>query len=104
MLTINQSRGFNGLNSYPSYEYHEINGTKKQGMCDGSRIIPTPENYTEVIRHTTEQEHFTEYLKNIEDGHKQYSDKYMLENPYGIFIGRGRNSRWMDEIQRRGLS
>jgi hypothetical protein len=103
MLTISNSRGFNGSSFYPIYEYHEINGNKKQGHLDGSKIIPIPEGYKEVIRYNTEQDHFAEYLKDIEDEHKHYSDEKMLENPTGIYRGRGRNSRWMDEINRRGI-
>jgi len=103
MLTKESSRGFNEMSSYPTYEYYSKRGNRHTAKCDGSRIIPTPKGYTERIEYATVEDHFADYLKWLEDDHKDIPDEKMKAHPYGIFIGNWRNARWFDEAQRRGL-
>ena len=104
MLTKESSNGFREHFSYPVYEYRSKRGNRTQGHCSGSRMVPTPKGYSEVIRYNNVNEDFASYLEWIEGDHKDLSNERMLESPYGNFIGRWRNARWTDEIQRRGLS
>ncbi len=101
MLTKENSSGFNPSFHYPTYEYKTNGGL--MGSCDGSRIVPTPEGYTEVIVYHNIDGHFTAYLKQVAGDHENLTDGQLLAHPYGNFIGRGRNARWIDEIKRRNL-
>ncbi len=103
MLTKESSRGFNEMFSYPTYQYQSKKGNRTQANCDGSRILPKPKGYSEVIRFHNADEHFADYLKWIEEDYKAKPDQAFIDHPYGIFIGHWRNARWFDEAQRRGL-
>ncbi len=103
MLTKESSRGFSPADSYPTYEYRSKSGRGLTANCDGSRIIPAPKGYVEAIRYHNEDEQFADYVKMITDEYKDIPDEKFKEHPYGIFIGRWRNARWMDEATRRGI-
>lgn len=62
MLTKESSRGFI-QQDYPTYEYISKSGGRRKGCCDGSRIIPAPKGYTEVIRFHDVDEAFADYIK-----------------------------------------
>jgi hypothetical protein len=100
MLTKENAVGFAPCYHYPTYEYRRQGG--KKGACDGSRIVPTPEGYTEVIRYHDEDEDFQAYLLMVIEEHTDLPDAKLLEAP--PFIGRGRNARWLDARKARGLS
>ena len=105
MLTKEVARGFYHANSYPVYEYVSKSGKRGQtSNLDGSRIIPLPRGYREVIRFHNRDEHFASYLKWLEEEHKGIPDEKLREYPNGRFIGRWRNARWSDEARRRNLS
>ena len=103
MLTKKSSRGFSPAFQYPTYLYLSKTGRRETANCDGSRMIPTPKGYREVIRYHSEDEAFADYLKWNTEDFKGISDERMRDNPFGIFIGTWRNARWYDEAQRRGL-
>jgi len=103
MLTKESSRGFQRAESYPTYEYHSKSDKRTQGICGGSRIVPTPKGYIEVIRYHDEDEHFNDYVKWNAEDHADVSDERLKREPYGGFHGRWRNARWNDEAQRRNL-
>ncbi len=103
MLTKESSRGFSEHFSYPVYEYKSRQGNKTQCRCDGSRIVPAPKGYSEVIRYNNIEEDFADYLKWVEQDHKDIPDERLKEYPNGVFIGTWRNARWHDEAQRRNL-
>ena len=103
MLTKESSRGFSPMNQYPTYEYRSKKGNRIRANFGGSRIVPTPKGYREVIRYQTVDEDFTSYLERIEDEHKGIPNERMIENSFGTFIGTWRNVRWYDEAQRRGI-
>ena len=104
MLTKKVARGFSPALNYPTYMYISKSGKGEKGRYDMGRIIPTPKGFREVIKYHNEDEHFTDYLKWIEEEHQRHSDNSMKAHPYGIFIGAWRNARWEDETKRRGLS
>ena len=89
MLTMESSRGFSEHSNYPVYEYVSKSGKR-----------------TQIERFHDIEEHFTDYLRWIEEEHQGIPDSRFLypEKPYGVYIGSWRNARWMDEAQRRGLS
>ena len=100
MLTIETSSGFTPAYHYPTYEYKQ--GSKGRAMIDGSRIVPCPDGYEEKITHASIEEHFADYVKHVEDEHKDLSNEELCKAP--PFIGRGRNARWLDAQSLRGLS
>lgn len=103
MLTKKSSHGFNEHQSYPIYEYCSKSGNRLMANCDGSRIVPTPKGYSEVIRYHNADEDFAHYLKWIEEDHKGIPDERFKDSPHGVFIGQWRNARWGDEAKRRGI-
>lgn len=104
MITKESSEGFMAYYSYPVYEYQAKTANRFQANCDGSRMIPPPDGYTEVIRYADIDTHFTDYLRQIKDEYEHTKDGDFIDNPYGIFIGNKRNARWRDEAKRRGLT
>jgi len=103
MLTKENSSGFI-RQDFPTYEYHNKSSTGIKACCDGSRIIPCPKGYREVVRYATADDAFADYLKALIDEHRNTPDSRLQEQPYGIFIGHWRNARWYDEAKRRGLA
>lgn len=103
MLTKEVARGFSPAPNYPTYKYVSRSGKGYRARCDRGRITPTPKGYREVIDCPDIDTDFAEYLKWIEDDHKDVSDNEMRENPHGIYLGAWRNARWEDEAKRRGL-
>ncbi len=103
MLTKESSRGFNEMFSYPTYRYISKRGTREEANCDGSRILPKPKGYTEVIEFHNVDEHFQDYVRWNAEDLNGIPDERFQEHPYGIFCGNWRNARWYDEAQRRGL-
>ena len=104
MLTKESSRGFMQACQYPTYRYISKSGKREKAKCDGSRILPTPRGYTEIIDFHNEDEHFQDYLRWNTEDHKDIPDERFAEHPYGHFFGNWRNARWYDEAQRRELT
>ena len=102
MLTKENSLGFI-RQDFPTYEYLNRSSKSIKACCDGSRIIPCPKGYREVIRYATADDAFADYLKSIIEEHKYIPDTHLKEKPYGVFIGHWRNARWFDEAKRRNL-
>ena len=103
MLTKKSSRGFFPAPNYPTYRYISRSGKREQANCDGSRILPKPKGYTEVIVFHNEDEHFEDYVRWNAVDLQNIPDSRFKEIPYGNFIGSWRNLRWYDEAQRRGI-
>ena len=104
MLTKEVALGFSPA-KYPTYEYLSKSGKRRiTANLDGSRIVPPPKGHREGIRFTDADEHFADYLKWLEDEHTGIPSSEFLQHPGGIFIGRWRNARWIDEAKRRNLA
>ena len=103
MLTKESSSGFCPAIQYPTYRYISKSGKRERANCDGSRILPKPRGYTEVIEFHNEDEHFADYLRWNMEALKGIPDERFKEHPYGVFHGNWRNARWYDEAKRRGL-
>jgi len=103
MLTKEVAKGFLPAPSYPTYKYVNRSGRGYRARRDRGRITPIPKGYREVVDCPDIDTDFTEYLKWIEDDHKDRSNEEMKEYPFGIFLGAWRNAHWYDEAQRRGL-
>jgi len=103
MLTKESSSGFSPAIQYPTYCYISKNGKREQANCHGSRILPKPKGYTEVIVFHNEDEHFADYVQWNTEDLKGVSDERFKEHPYGIFNGNWRNARWYDEAKRREI-